>query len=196
MKKSIKIIIAVLIIIVIAVIVLAFTMNKNEETSLVQVSTSEDLKELIEQIYEGQQIKTPTLETREIEISDSSSVKFLTGLESGEKFEFLVVSEPIISPSPYSFVLAKVKSDVDANEVAKEMSENVNPRKWISVAAQRIYATSSGDVVCLIMASEENAKLVYERFKEVAGNIGEEYTKTLEDVKMDSNLLIMPVPVQ
>ena len=60
------------------------------------------------------------------------------------------------------------------------MSEQIDTRKWICVSAEKLYATNSGDVVCLVMSNEEWAKPVYDGFKELAGQVGEEYTKTEE----------------
>ena len=64
------------------------------------------------------------------------------------------------------------------------MKENIDTRKWICVSAEKVYSTSSGDIVCLVMSSEEMAKPVYEKFKELAGNVGEEYTKTEEEIDL------------
>ena len=98
----------------------------------------------------------------------------------------------MISSQAYSFVVAKVKDGVDANSIAKEMLDKVNPIKWICVGAEKVYATSSGDVVCLVMASEEWAKPIYESFKSLAGTIGQEYERQGEpqydDFPMDDTI--------
>jgi hypothetical protein len=86
----------------------------------------------------------------------------------------------MMSSQAYSLVLVKVKDGVDANNIAKTMSEKIDTRKWICVSAEKLYATSSNDIVCLVMASEEWAKPVYEGFKALAGTVQEEYTKTEE----------------
>ena len=86
----------------------------------------------------------------------------------------------------------EVKDGVDANSIAKEMLDKVNPIKWICVGAEKVYATSSGDVVCLVMASEEWAKPIYESFKSLAGTIGQEYERQGEpqydDFPMDDTI--------
>ena len=90
----------------------------------------------------------------------------------------------MMTSQAYSLVLVKVKNGVDANAVAKTMNENINSRKWICVSAEKVYTTSSKDVVCLVMSSEEIAKTIYEKFKILAGNIGEEYEKTEQEVEL------------
>ena len=57
------------------------------------------------------------------------------------------------------------------------MSENIDTRKWICVSAEKLYATSSGDIVFLVMSSEEMAKPVYDAFKAKVGKVGQEYDK-------------------
>ena len=61
------------------------------------------------------------------------------------------------------------------------MFDNINPRKWICVSAEKVCATSSGDVACLIMTNKENTDDIFEGFKEVAGNVGKEYTKDVQE---------------
>ena len=36
----------------------------------------------------------------------------------------------------------------------------------------------------MVMSSEANAKPVYEKFKELAGNIGKEYEKSEEEIEL------------
>lgn len=94
----------------------------------------------------------------------------------------------MMSSQAYSLVLVKVKDGVDADKIAKSMSEQIDIRKWICVSAEKLYATSSGDVVCLVMSSEERAKPIYEKFKKLAGTIGEEYIKTEEPSELPEEL--------
>ena len=156
MKKETKIIIVVaLIIAVLALIGAAVFINKNAgakpETKLGAINSAEDLSALVDKIYEGQQTLS-SLQTQVIDVVDADVVKMYTGLENGESLEYAVASEPMISSQAYSLVLAKVKAGNNANEIAKQMLENVNQNKWICVSAEKVYATSSGDIVCLVMA--------------------------------------------
>lgn len=186
MNKTTKIIIGVVAIIaVIAAIVVAVVLNLKPKTNLDPINNAEDLSALVGKIYEGQEDNLPwSLQTQAIDVTDNASVQAYTGLENGNDLEYLVASEPMVTSQAYSFVLAKVKAGVNANNVAKTMKEKVNTSKWICVTAEQLYATNSGDVVCLVMASKEHAKLVYDRFKTLAGNVGEEYEKVEEEVDL------------
>ena len=178
MKKEIIIIVAILVLIAIAIGIIF--MNNKSKTNLKPIESAQDLSSLIDEVYEGQKGLLSSLNTQIIDVTDANAVKYTTGLENGDELQYIVVSEPMMSSQAYSFVLVKVKDGVDANSIAKSMSEQVDTAKWICVSAEKLYATSSDDVVCLVMSSEEKAKPIYEKFKTLAGTIGEEYTKTEE----------------
>ena len=138
---------------------------------------SDELTKFVDELYVGNEELFPSLMTQAIDMSDADSVKYMTGLSSTENVEAVVVSEPMMSSQAYSLVLVKVKSGANADAIAKEMSENIDMRKWICVSAEVLYATSTEDLAFLVMSSEEMAKPVYDAFKKKVENIGEEYTK-------------------
>ena len=178
MKKKIIIIVAILV--AIAIVLGIILMSNKPKTNLKPIESAEDLSSLIDEVYEGQEGLPSSLNTQIIDVTDANAVQYTTGLENGDNLQYVAVSEPMMSSQAYSFILVKVKDGVDANNIAKLMSEQVNTRKWICVSAEKLYATSSGDIVCLVMSSEEKAKPIYEKFKTLAGTIGEEYIKTEE----------------
>lgn len=183
MNKSTKIIIAVVAIIVVATIVAVtmVLMNSKPKTKLDPINSADDLVALIEKIYEGKEDLLPgSLQTQAIDVTDNVMVKSFTGLDNGDDLQYLAVSEPMISSQAYSFVLVTVKDGVNANEIAEAIKNKVDYRKWICVSAEKVYTTSSGNVVCLVMSSEDVAKPIYERFKTLAGTVGQEYEKTEE----------------
>ncbi len=189
MSKTVKIIIGVVVVIaIIAVIVVAFMTNSKPKTNL-QIASAEDLSKLIDQIYEGQQDNLPnSLQTQIVDVTDDVVVQSFTGLENGNDLEYLVASEPMMTAQAYSFILAKVKDGVNADTIAQTMKEKVDTRKWICVSAEMLYCTTSGDVVCLVMSSEENAKPVYEKFKTLAGTVGQEYQKVEEEPSLPPDM--------
>lgn len=187
MKKSSKIaIVIVVILILIAVIVGVILLNKKKDNHLqnnnqiaqsnLNITTTEEMESLINQIYEGLEVY-PTVVTSVIDINDENAVNSATGLTSTEKIDAIVISEPMISSQAYSMVLVKVKDSKDADSIAKEINEKINANKWICVAADKVYTTSSDNIVCLVMSNEEMAKPVYDKFKEIAVGIGQEYIR-------------------
>lgn len=184
MNKITKIVIAGVVILVVVAMAVVLLVNSKPKTNLPSIKSNEDLSALVDNIYDGLEIEMPKVETQEIDITSNDMVQYLTGLENGNDLEYAVVSEPLISSQAYSLVLVKVKDGVDANEVAKKMNENINLAKWICVSAERAYVTSSGNVVCLVMSSEELAKPIYEKFKTLAGTIGKEHERIEEEPEL------------
>ena len=190
MKNSIKIIIAVFLIAAVAIVgVILFkgdsktetnknevSENKeseketvkpseNEETKLEPITNAEELTALVDKLYQGQDNVLPSIFTQSVDMTDEDTVKYVTALEDISNIEYVTVSEPMMTSQAYSLVLVKVKEGTDADKIAKEMNENADPRKWICVTAEKVYTTSSGDVVCFIMSSEELAKPIMKNLK-------------------------------
>lgn len=186
MEKTTKILIALAVIIaIVAIVGIVISLNAKTKTNLGSINSAKDLSALVDKIYEGQGDNVlPSLQTQTIDTTDDMTVKMVTGLENANDIEYLVVSEPMITSQAYSMVLAKVKEGVDANQIAKLMSENVDQSKWICVTAEKVYATSSGDIIFLVMSDEKEAKSMYDKFKTLAGNIGQEYEKTAEEIEL------------
>lgn len=191
MKKFLKIvIIAVVAVLLLVGIIIALNLTgKNLNSNQGVIENSQDLINMVEKIYAAQEEGTlPGVQTQEIDVTDKDMVKYITGYDNNQDFEYVVVSEPLMSSQAYSFVLAKVKSGVDASAVAKNMLDNIDIRKWICVSAEKVYATNSGDVVCLVMSNEKTAKSVYEEFKKVAGSVGKEYERTEEAAELPEDM--------
>ena len=184
MNKGTKIVIGVLIaVILVAVVVFVVqAMGKganSTQKSNLNIQSAEELQNLVTELYTGLEEKLPgSLATMPVDTTDVEAFKYQTGLSSVEGVEYGIISEPMMSSQAYSLILLKVSDGVDANQIAKTMSESADMRKWICVTAEKLYATNSGNVVCLVMSSEEWAKPVYENFKTKAGTVGQEYEKT------------------
>lgn len=191
MNKTTKIILAVVIVLAVVVVLIGALMagNNSKPASNLTVNTEEDLTALVDQIYEGVSIEMPMLMTMPVDTTDADSVKYMTGLESAENIEFVVVSEPMMSSQAYSMVLVKAKDGADVDAVAKSMNENINERKWICVTAEKIYTTTSGNVICLVMSNPDTAKTVYDSFKTLAGSVGQEYERTAEEAELPEDML-------
>lgn len=193
MNKTVKTLLIALGVVVLVVTILfaVIKLNGKSVTNLNEVKNGDDLVALVDEIYKGQDNLFSTLETAEIDVTDADTVAFNTGLVNGDNLEYLAVSQPLMSSQAYELVVAKVKAEVSADEVAKEMSENIDMNKWICVSANKLYATSSGDIVFLVMAGEEEmATPVYERFKELAGSVNEVYEKDAEEIELPPEILL------
>ena len=180
------------IVLVIAIIVGAvYAIYRNQPKTYTQiVSSTDDMQNMINTIYEGVEAELPpTLNTQVVDISNVDILKSYTGLSSNENIDAVVVSEPMIGSQAYSLVLVKVKDGQDANAIAKEMSENIDTRKWICVEAEKLYATSQDNLAVLIMASDEWATPVYNKLKEMLTSHSEEYTKESASASGDQSVI-------
>lgn len=196
MNKSAKIILGVVAILaVVAIVIAVVAINSKPKTNLDPITSSEDLTALVDKVYEGLEIEMPMLMTQAIDVTDSDMVKYVTGLGNVDDVEYVVASEPMMTSQAYSLVLVKVKDGANIEKMAKTMNENIDARKWICVTAEKVYTTTSGNVICLVMSREDVAKPVYENFKTLAGTVGEEYERTEQDGQLPDDMLSTDDPI-
>ncbi|MCI7332368.1 MAG: hypothetical protein MSH48_01715 [Mollicutes bacterium] len=178
-KKNKPLIIGVsLIVLVIALLVIImFVIGKSKE-SVSKFKTSDDLKNMINTIYNELGDTLPALDFQNID-SSTESFKYYTGLSDSTNVEFFVVSEPLMNAQAYSLVVLKVKDTSKIETMKQEMYNNINMAKWLCVSAEKLYITNSDDIIFMVMASDNWATPVYNGFKKfVNNNIGKELTKT------------------
>lgn len=183
MKKTVIGIIAVIIIAIIIITVIMISGNKEKKTSQtgVEIQTTQQMQEMLNSINTKLAEVLPSLETREIDITDEYTFTSTTGLKSRDNVEAVVVSEPFISAQAYSAVMVKVSENANIEEMKQEMLNNIDMRKWICVSAEKVWVTNYGNIIFLVMSSEEWGKPVYNEFKQaVGGTIGKELEKTEE----------------
>lgn len=188
MKKSIKILLIVIVVLAVVAVAVVFATKSAKPKSNLQIASAEDLTALVNQIYEGLETEMPMVMTQALEVTDADTVQAFTGLDNGDNLEYLVVSEPMMSSQAYSLVLVKVKDGVNADEVAKAMNEKINIRKWICVSAEKVHTTSSGNIVCLVMTRSDLATTIYNKFKTLAGGIGQEFERTEEQAELPADM--------
>lgn len=98
-----------------------------------------------------------------VDLQDTSeenrwAVKNYTGLEATEKLTDVAVYESMTGSQAFSLVLARVANAADAETVARQMIENINPGKWICVRADQVMAAGYGDVVMFVMVDSQLGK--------------------------------------
>ena len=143
--------------------------NNSEGDSNISMS----LEEIINAVYEKNPVEL-RLETTSIDISDADMLKAFTGLDSADKIQEAVVSEPMMGSQAYSFVLIRLKDAADAEDVANAVIEGIDPRKWICVEADDVRVMTKGDVVALYMVGSQfgdeiSGDTVEKVFTEVVG---------------------------
>ena len=90
MKKSTKVLIAIVIIVIIALVgfLIYRAMNKEEEQkSNITITSAQDMENLVNTLYEGLENTLPSLATTVVDVSDINAVTYSTGLTSNENLE-------------------------------------------------------------------------------------------------------------
>ena len=112
--------------------------------------SGETVETLIEKIYET---KMPefALMTMPVDLADAEMTAWLTGISDPALLKEAAVSESMMGSHAYSLVMVRVNDAAKAEEVAQMMLDNIDPRKWICVAADDIDAAIYGDLVLFVM---------------------------------------------
>ena len=179
-KKSILIGGIVVAVLVVIGLIIAFG-NKKVDGTIKNVIS---IKKMFNTVYKG--VDLPAVETEEVEVN-ADNVKAYTGLSSNANIEKLVVSEPLMNAQAYSSVAIIAKDGSNIEDMKKEMLDNIDMRKWICVSAEQLYITNNGNLIFLVMSSDDWAKPVYENFKKYVNNeIGKELQKknSEEDIEL------------
>ncbi|MBU5333050.1 hypothetical protein KQI61_12665 [Anaerocolumna aminovalerica] len=147
--------------------------TKDSDNGNSQDTVDSELTSIIKKIYE---IKDPELAVAEtpVDLSDSDSVKYYTGLSDSSKLKEAVASETMIGSQAYSLVLVRLNDANDGESVAKEMLKGIDPRKWICVEADDLQVVGHDDVIMLSMVSSSfkdsvTSQQLVDAFKEVCG---------------------------
>lgn len=91
-----------------------------------------------------------------IDLKDTSeeglwALKSYTGLDSAKDITDVAAYEPMTGAQAFSLVLVRVAEGANAKDVAQQMKENIDPRKWICAMADQVAAAGYGDVVMFVM---------------------------------------------
>ena len=112
--------------------------------------SGESAEALVNKIYES---KMPefALMTMPVDLADAEMVAWQTGVSDPALLKEAVISESMMGSQAYSMVMVRVNDATKAEEVAQMMLDNIDPRKWICVAADDIDAAIYGDLVLFVM---------------------------------------------
>jgi len=94
---------------------------------------------------------------------DAESFEFYTFVPAQDGLE-AYVSEPMMSSIAHSVVLVRVSGDLDVEEIAKQIEDNHDPRKWCCVEAEKSIVTVNGSTILLVMSSTDVADAVTANF--------------------------------
>lgn len=171
-------------------LVLAFAMalslaacGGNTEPEVPAFELTGTLEEIADKIYANETAtdEMAIMPATEIALDDVDGLTYNLGVASADAIERAVISEPMIGSIPYSLALVKAKEGADIEALKNEILNGVNYRKWLCVAAEKIAVVNCGDVVMMIMATEEIVDGITAAFSTVCeGNVSEVLTRAGE----------------
>ncbi len=112
-----------------------------------------------------------------VDLKDTSeeglwALKSYTGLDSAEKITDAAVYEPMTGSQAFSLVLVRVKNAGEAKQIAQQMKDNIDPRKWICANADQVKVAGHGDTVMFIMLDSglgKTAQSYVDAFRNLCG---------------------------
>lgn len=114
------------------------------------------LEEIIASINEKHGAVELPLMSMTLDLADIDGLTYNTGLTAADKITEAAISEPMMG-QPYSLVLVRVADAANAAEIAKQMKDNIDNRKWVCMEADTEVAAYYGDVAMFFMVSSEFA---------------------------------------
>jgi len=120
------------------------------------------LEEIMEKVYVDIPQEDRPMMLTNIEVNEEN-IEYYLGT-SDIKIEEAMASESGVGSIAHSVVLVRVSDDADIEAIKTKIEESVNPRKWICVEAETVEVENKGNLIILIMSSEDNAEKIENSF--------------------------------
>lgn len=120
------------------------------------------LEEIMEKLYEGiDQNNMPMVGNVELTADNAES---FVGVPASD-FKEGLASDAMINAIAHSVCLLRAEDAAAAEELAKAVEENADPRKWICVEAEKKVVEQRGDLVLLVMSGTDLADQIVANFQ-------------------------------
>lgn len=120
------------------------------------------LEEIMEKVYTDVPEDKRPMMLMNTEVT-KENVAYYLGTDDIE-FEEALASESGTGSIAHSIVLVRTKDGADVEKIKTTIKDNVDPRKWICVEAESVEVKSKGNLIILIMSSEDTAKKIENSF--------------------------------
>ena len=154
MKKAVSILLAV-------VMLLSFSAcsnNNNDNNN----NEEKDLLTLMETVLGDADDNYSSISTEEVPAENFKSLLYFDYIEGAKA----VVSAPMMSSVAHMVALIELPEGTDVQKVADEIEENMDPRKWVCVEAEKTAVVSSGNYILMVMSAEDVTDAVVKNFEE------------------------------
>lgn len=119
-----------------------------------------DVKDLLAKVTDGATDPELSLVTADVTEENFQWYFFVEPIDGAEG----VVSEPMIGSIPHCIALLRVPAGSDAEAVRSEIEENLDPRKWVCVEAEKTAVLRRGDLILLAMSDAAAVDKAVENF--------------------------------
>lgn len=120
------------------------------------------LEEIMEKLYEGIDENNMPM-VANVELTDENAESFV-GVPASD-FKEGLASDALINAVAHSVCLLRAEDAAAAEELAKAVDENADPRKWVCVEAEKKVVEQRGDLVLLVMASADLTDQIVANFQ-------------------------------
>ncbi len=151
-KKRLNFIIFLMVI----VIILGGCNNKKDINNM-------SLKSILNTSYKG--VKKDIPDTDTIIINDNNFNYYLGN--ANLKYKQAIASEPKISSVAHLVVIIRLDNNENVQNAIKQIEENIDPRRWVCVEAEKTIVEANGNVIILVMSNANSAEKIIENFKNI-----------------------------
>lgn len=109
-------------------------------------------------------------ETRILSKDDLESVTYNTGLTDITGINDIILSESMVGSFAYSLVMLRTDGTSTA-QLQQAMNEQINPAKWVCVAAEAVRSVTLDDDVLLVMGGAEQVDTIMNAVTEAAADV-------------------------
>ncbi len=119
------------------------------------------LKSILNASYDG--VKKDIPDTDTIKINKNNFETYLGN--ANIKYKEAIASEPKMTSVAHLVVIIRLDDKENVQNAKKEIEENINPRRWICVEAEKTAVEINDNVIILVMSNEKSTEKIIDNFK-------------------------------
>ncbi len=116
------------------------------------------LEEIMTKVYAELPEDQRPMGLTNMEVNDETVEGFLGSKDI--KYAEALASESMVGAIAHSVVLVRTEKGADVEKVKEQISNNINPRKWICVGVEKeeVIIKTKGDLIIAIVVADEEAR--------------------------------------
>ena len=123
------------------------------------------LEEIMDKVYASVPEDQRPMMLMNTEVTEENVEMFLGTADI--EFEEALARESGVGSIAHSVVLIRVKKGANVEAIKEKLENSVNPRKWICVEAEEVEIESKGNLIILIMSSENTVEKIETEFNKL-----------------------------